>query len=76
MKLPAKENQGLLLLLLGFNGPATDAEPQIIIMRANEIHIRKGGGREGKKGERNSERERVGDCMAKEKEEDIGRFLL
>lgn len=38
-----KGRQGLLLLLLlGFNGPATEAEPQIIIMRENEIHIRKG----------------------------------
>lgn len=36
----------LLLLLLGFNGPATEAEPQIIIMRENEIHIHKGGGEE------------------------------
>lgn len=43
-----KERQGLLLLLLllGFNGPATEAEPQIIIMRENEIHI--GKGEEGK----------------------------
>lgn len=29
----------LLLLLLGFNGPATEAEPQIIVMRENEIRI-------------------------------------
>lgn len=44
--LQCKERQGLLLLplLLGFNGPATEAEPQIIIMRENEIHIWKGGG--------------------------------
>lgn len=34
----------LLLLLLGFNGPATEAEPQIIVMKENEIHIRKGEG--------------------------------
>lgn len=31
-----------MLLLLGFNGPATEAEPQIIIMRENEIRICKG----------------------------------
>lgn len=35
-----------LPLLLGFNGPATEAEPQIIIMRENEIHI--GNKEEGK----------------------------
>lgn len=57
MKLPAKEKQGLLLLLLGFNGPATDAEPQIIIMRANEIHIHKGE-EERVKREKGTQRER------------------
>lgn len=33
-----REKQALLLLL-GFNGPVTEAEPQIIIMTVNEIHI-------------------------------------
>lgn len=55
----------LLLLLPGFNRPATEAEPKIILMRENEIHICKGeedkvvvGGGNGIDGEREQEKRR------------------
>ena len=44
-----------LLLLLGFNGPVTEAEPQTIIMTVNEIHIHS-----RMKGEEGEEKERKG----------------
>lgn len=56
-----KRQDLLLLLLLSFNGPATEAEPQIIVMRENEIHIRKREERKVDKKirQRNRSRERV-----------------
>lgn len=43
---------------LFFNGPATEAEPQIIIMRENEVHICKGEERKVVKEIKSKERER------------------
>lgn len=51
----------LLPLLPGFNGPATEAEPKIIIMRENEIHICKG---EEDKVEKNGRRARIRRAIA------------
>lgn len=43
---------------LFFNGPATEAEPQIIIIRENEVHICKGEERKVVKEIKSKERER------------------